>query len=337
MMNKVVRIVLFLITAIIISLVTWFFPHLHASSLWIIVDSMVFSVIPFLRESLKSLKQKAWFRGVPIYFLVQYLGRFLILCGVVLNTIPMVKSWVGRCLICVGCGLKLGLFPFHFWVKLRFIDFHYLGVFIAGTGQKIFIVYAVPFFTNDLICTTAFYLIAVMTIVWGSVGILRSIEVKPFLGYLSINYTGFLSLCADYDFTIACQYATGYSLTIFFLRLILLQRNCQYLRDLGSKIPLYYKAGFFFLASRISGFPPFMEFSVKYAVIIILWGMGLHFTVYVIIISSLIVVVTWLSLFPFITLNILKSLEFGGRASQNVLNIFCIIWRLFSGFGFGIL
>lgn len=336
-MSKVIRIFLFSVIAIIRILVVKLFPDIHGTTLWIMVDSRVLSVIPFLQESLKSLKQKSWFTGVPIYFLAQYRGTFLILSGVVLRTIASVKGRFGVWCICAGFGLKLGLFPFNFWVNLSFINFHYLGVFIAGTAQKIFIIFAVPFLTTDPICGDALYLISLMSILWGAFGMLISIEVKPFLGYMSLNYTGCLTLCADHDIIMACQYAGGYSLTVFFLRLILSQRNCRYLRDLRSKMPLYYKAGFFFLAFRISGFPPFIEFSVKYAIISLLWRTGFHFTVYLIIVANVIIIMAWLSIFPFTTANIFKPLEFSGRVNQNILNIICIIWSIFRGFRFGIL
>nr|YP_006883208.1 hypothetical protein D230_mgp10 [Crassostrea sp. DB1]AEX37756.1 hypothetical protein [Crassostrea sp. DB1] len=305
---------------------------------WVLVETMIFLVIPLLLVKGSSRGSATfWSPGVVAYFSAQCAGAVLILFGLFVHS-TMSAELTGSCLACAGYALKLGLFPFNFWVKLSFKEFHYMGVFISGFAQKLYIVPMVPLFYDEAICANAMYCMSLLSVLCGPILMFNASEVKVVLSHLSLSFTGTLMLCSYCGLHVTYVYGAIYCLSVFFMAAILLNSNCKDVKDLGSKVPLHYKIGFLCLMISMSGHPLSVDFVMKEKMLELLgWEAGATVSIAIVVVGSLINLLSWVRLMVFATKGVEKALAFSGSPIQNLFNIICVILSLFSGFAFGII
>lgn len=127
------------------------------------------------------------------YFVVQVLGS----CFLVIGFLISVNSFFRRIvlnIIILGVILKLGLFPFHFWVPAVISGLSWIGCFIVSTLQK-----AVPFWLLRNACLTPFKLgvieiLACVTRLVGCLGGLGVLSYRVLLGYSSLVNLGVITI-----------------------------------------------------------------------------------------------------------------------------------------------
>nr|AWE09673.1 NADH dehydrogenase subunit 2 [Crassostrea belcheri] len=329
---QLLSMVVFLILSLLSSLVMLFVSSLFW--VWVMIDLSTVFMIPFLAAEPRP--KKTWFTGVATYFLVQFFGSMMILYGLLLQW-TISANTACSIFLCFGFSLKLGLVPLHFWVARSFNNFHYGGIFIVGAGQKVFVIASVPMFHDMPACAYVFYWMAVGSMLYGPVAMFNAIAIKSFLGYSSVNHTGFLVVCSSFSLHMVYIYSFVYCVSMIFLTCILWSGDCSYIKDLGSQIPLYYKTGFMSLALSFSGFPPFIDFCTKFVVLQKSLEFGALLAVFGILASSLINLLVWIWVASIAASGVLEALTPKGTIGQNVLNISCIIWNMFMGLGFGML
>nr|YP_009160544.1 NADH dehydrogenase subunit 2 [Crassostrea gasar]AKQ78434.1 NADH dehydrogenase subunit 2 [Crassostrea gasar] len=296
--------------------------------LWVMIDLSTIFLIPFLSAELEV--KKSWYTGVATYFVVQFFGSASILYGILISWVYLIQdfhSW----LIVWGFILKLGLVPFHLWVPRCFVNFHYGGIFIVGAAQKAFLVLAMPMFYSSTVCNFMVYSTAVASMLYGPVAMFNSSEVKPFLGYSSVTNTGFMVLCLFISIHVTSIYAFVYTTSMFFLSLILATGECEKLKSLGSDIPLFYKPGAASLAISFAGFPPFVDFFMKFLVLQSCMDSKMWISILVVLTSSFINLLVWIWMLSFASTG--SSFEFYVEPSmwQKTVNLACVMWNSLGG------
>ena len=141
---------------------------------WVMLDLSTIFLIPFLVCQGSSTAR--WYKGVAIYFVVQFIGRALILYSVIVFWISRLESY-GEWALLIGFVLKLGLFPMHFWVPRVFANLHYGGIFIVGAAQKVFMICAVPIMFESRFCRLAVYFRALTRAIYGPIAMFNRNDV----------------------------------------------------------------------------------------------------------------------------------------------------------------
>lgn len=296
---------------------------------WVMLDLRTIFLIPFL--VCQGASSGRWYKGVAMYFVVQFMGRAIILYSIIIFWITGLESY-GEWALIIGFVLKLGLFPTHFWVSRVFANLHYGGIFIVGAVQKVFMICAVPIIYESWSCRSAVYLRALASAVYGPIAIFNSNDVKTFLAYSSVNNTGLIVICNIVRTTLLGIYAFVYVIRIIFLVLIFSSYNGERILGIGTRLPEFYNARFLSIAIRFSGFPPFTDFCLKFLVLISCAENSMWVVVCGVLISGFINLLVWIWVlivntrtFNALNTNINVSLY------SKVLNARCVLWNVCGG------
>lgn len=160
-------------------------------------------------------------RGVK-YFLVQALGSGLFLWGgfwlYSLGTRFDVFSlnWFCSLIFLAGLLLKIGSFPFHFWVISVISSLSWLGCILLATWQKVAPLFLFFWFFFD----SWFYIvmiIAVLCSLVGGLGGVNQVQLRVLIAYSSINHLGWILAVAAISFFGLAFYYIVYFIISFFI------------------------------------------------------------------------------------------------------------------------
>nr|YP_008757799.1 NADH dehydrogenase subunit 2 [Ostrea lurida]AGM48343.1 NADH dehydrogenase subunit 2 [Ostrea lurida] len=298
---------------------------------WVMLDLSTIFLIPYL--VCQGSSSGRWYKGVAMYFVVQFMGSALILYSVVTLSITSMQLY-GEVLVLVGFMLKLGLFPMHFWVPRVFANLHYGGIFIVGALQKVFMICAVPCTFQNIGCNSLVYFMALTSAIYGPIAMFNSNDVKTFLAYSSVNNTGLMVICNLVSTTLMGIYAFIYVVSMVFLVMIFSSYNGDSISGIGFGMPDFYSAGFMSIATSFSGFPPFTDFCVKFMVLMSCAEKNLWVLVYAVLISGFINLLVWIWLLV-MNMPTLGDMGFTLQASvgmySEVLNKTCVLWNICGG------
>nr|YP_010826700.1 NADH dehydrogenase subunit 2 [Planostrea pestigris]UOU85781.1 NADH dehydrogenase subunit 2 [Planostrea pestigris] len=296
---------------------------------WVMLDLSTIFLIPYL--VCQGASSGRWYKGVAMYFVVQFMGSALILYSIMVFWITSLESY-GEWALLVGFMLKLGLFPVHFWVPRVFANLHYGGIFIVGAAQKVFMICAVPIMFESSMCSLFMYVSALTSAIYGPIAMFNSNDVKTFLAYSSVNNTGLMVVCDLVSTTLLSIYAFVYVVSMMFLVLIFSSYNGESISGIGTSLPEFYNAGFFSIAMSFSGFPPFTDFCLKFLVIMSCAEKSMWVVVCAVLMSGFINLLVWIWLF-IVNARTLGSLKMGFSSSvySSSLNTMCVLWNVCGG------
>jgi len=195
--------------------------------------------------------------GLIKYFLIQAAGSSLFLVGVVRSS---------RVITLARFLLKLGIFPFFFWVPLVINSITWLGCFAVSTIQKLPGILALfsPLFLRRGRDKLIIYRVS-LSVIRGRIMGLNQRDMRNLIAYSSIAQRSHLVMCLYIRFTLFFIYATVY----FFVSGILFYNFDQgkfyktkdVSREEGFKINL--------LVLCLIGIPPLPIFYVK--ILMLMW------------------------------------------------------------------
>nr|YP_010826687.1 NADH dehydrogenase subunit 2 [Nanostrea pinnicola]UOU85768.1 NADH dehydrogenase subunit 2 [Nanostrea pinnicola] len=296
---------------------------------WVMLDLSTIFLIPYL--VCQGSSSGRWYKGVAMYFVVQFMGSAFILYSIMVFWITSLESY-GEWALLIGFILKLGLFPMHFWVPRVFANLHYGGIFIVGAAQKVFMICAVPIMFESSACSLAVYTSALTSAVYGPIAMFNSNDVKTFLAYSSVNNTGLMVICNLVSTTLLGIYAFVYVVSMMFLVLIFSSYNGESISGIGTNLPDFYNAGFYSIAMSFSGFPPFTDFCLKFLVLMACAEKNMWVVVCAVLMSGFINLLVWIWLF-IVNARTLGSFKTGFKQSfySSVLNTSCVLWNVCGG------
>nr|WIS40140.1 NADH dehydrogenase subunit 2 [Facelina auriculata] len=219
---------------------------------WVGIELAFLGLIPLLVSDGKSLPSLSSESALK-YFCIQAAGSGILMCGGVMKfMVPFLMSnFSSNIIFLAGLGLKLGIFPFHFWVPSVVAGLGWYPMFLILTWQKI-----APFmFMMNLVESVpslsglVFILGGLSAIVGALIG-LNQTKLAPMLGASSITHSGWVAVGA------VCGGFWIYFL-IYFGSLMLL------IIALGKQ--RVFMAGL--LTLSLSGLPPFVMFIGKWSIL----------------------------------------------------------------------
>jgi len=140
--------------------------------------------------------------GLIKYFIVQATGSSVFLVGAVRNH---------RIITLGGFLLKLGMFPFFFWVPLVIVSMTWLGCFVVSTIQKLPGILSLfsPLFiyggSDKLIILSAS-----LSVIRGRIIGLNQRDIRNLIAYSSISQRSHLVICLYIRFTLFVIYGAAY-------------------------------------------------------------------------------------------------------------------------------
>nr|QUA05889.1 NADH dehydrogenase subunit 2 [Macridiscus melanaegis] len=288
---------------------------LNLLGVWIGIEFNFLGILCFLSGS--SVEET---EGVMKYYLVQVLGS----CSSVMGFL-MITNGVGAgfsaVFILVGMLVKLGAFPFHFWVGPVVSKLSWIGCILVMVVQKVVPLWVVSnfiFMGDEMSCVEA---LSIFTCVVGSLSGLGVLNYRVLLGFSSIQHCGYLlvlSCCSSWSLW---TYLIIYGTLSTFLMLSLWEESLYSFLDLIKKKGSENLSSVWWVSlylMSLAGLPPFSGFVLKIYFLLSSWGVMSIGSV-ICIMSSLI------SLFFYLSVVLSMTIYWGSvlswmNKSKNIMN-----------------
>lgn len=292
----------------------------HWLGIWAGLEINLLGFIPLLMFQNISAEAES---GVK-YFIFQAVGSSFLLMGSMVK-FNLTNTWeldgterqIRIILIVLGLILKLGVFPFHYWVPPVIINLSWFSCTLLTTWQKVGPLFILSTFMQTNAHFKIFFyifLFARLSSLISGIGGINQSKLRAIIAYSSIGHMGWLIFALTNGNSLTGFYFVVYvsiSLSLFILFWIveLIDLSVS-LRDSWPTSKLLKILIIIFLLS-LGGIPPFLGFASKAIVIIHTIGLTNYLLVGPLILGSL------LSLFYYLSLlfSILLS------ASSKIINI----------------
>nr|YP_010835859.1 NADH dehydrogenase subunit 2 [Novaculina chinensis]WGC44275.1 NADH dehydrogenase subunit 2 [Novaculina chinensis] len=280
--------------------------------LWFAMEVNFFGAV-----SLFSGKSSVETDSTMKYFMSQALGSGLLFMGILLSLSSFVEIEksimvvLGGMFLLMGFNMKIGLFPFHYWVPSVMSGCSWMNCFILSSWQKVlplWLVSGIGFGKLSLLLVSC----CVFTALVGGIGGLGQVYFRPLIGYSSLVHSGWMVLLAMTSIFSLMIYLLVYSLILLGLlySLSLSHSLClQHVPGLffgGSNNSFWVWVGLYFLS--LGGLPPFFGSVLKILGVFNL-SFSMPLALMVLILSSLI------SLFYYLNIFFNFSLSLSGNKS----------------------
>nr|YP_010555878.1 NADH dehydrogenase subunit 2 [Marcia recens]UYR95110.1 NADH dehydrogenase subunit 2 [Marcia recens] len=316
----------FSVMGVLISLVS-----LNLLGVWVGMELSFLSVVCF--ASGVNVEES---ESVMKYFIIQVLGSCI--CGMgFLMLVNMFEVVLGQVLILIGMLMKLGVFPFHFWVAPVVSKLSW-----AGCGSILLLQKLIPLWvlSNYLLLSkdvSRIEFLCCVTSLVGSLGGLNVLNYRVLLGFSSIQNLGpMLLLCFCENFSLWIYVLVYFVLSGFFM-LGLWQLSIFDFQDLLKDKSLDGLNDFWWISLYLfssAGLPPFLGCALKVTLLSSCWYLmpiGSGFCI----LTSCVSLVFYLSMVLAVVVNWGKKLSFKkneGGSKVSYLSVMSLMVNLVGGF-----
>lgn len=270
---------------------------------WIGLEINLLSFIPFVIHGNEDLEVESIIK----YFLIQSFGSCIILFIYFYVTIYQISGFfIGFYIILIfSFILKMGIFPFHFWLVQVMRGISWISCIVLSVWQKLAPLLVLRRLINSVNYILFFTLGSIGSVLGGVIGINQS-YMRNLMAYSSISHIGWILSGIICSFIIFLFYFLVYSITtisiIFFLN-IYNRRNINSINFVNYPIYILFSISILFLS--LGGFPPFIGFYPKLGVIYYILNNTLFFDASLLVLGSLINIFFYLGIiFKFLIIGI---------------------------------
>nr|YP_009538441.1 NADH dehydrogenase subunit 2 [Conus betulinus]AYU74166.1 NADH dehydrogenase subunit 2 [Conus betulinus] len=322
----------------------------HWLGIWAGLEMNLIGFLPMLIYQKKISESESAVK----YFIIQALGSSLLIFGSLLS-FSTSFSWdmilgsgagsFGLCVLVSGLSVKLGVFPFHYWVPSVMAGLSWISCMLLATWQKL-----APLFLLLSLCELGemkkflflFCIMSAGSTLVGGMGGLNQTQIRALLAYSSIGHLGwmiFAMLHSEWCMKLYLFIYLGITLSLF---MGLWLSDSSAMKDVSSlKHFKVYQLVIMLLLLSLSGLPPLLGFVSKWLVVYVGSSGPFSFILFLLILGSLMSLFYYLSLFFSFFLNFFKnnSGELDAVASKvvvvvvSMLNVVGGVLILLNGFG----
>lgn len=301
---------------------------------WMGLEINMISFIPLMISSQTILETERALK----YFLVQALGSGLLLLGVFLYRMSLyLNSQLLRCsyLLMFRLIIKLGIFPFHYWLPHVIGGSRWITCFIISVVQKIAPIFVL--FNLFRMYRAVIGFLGGLGSLIGGLGGLNQSQLRFILAYSSIGHIGWIVICRMLSYRLFLIYFSVYRIINLRIIIVLRKYNLKSLDIIRSKnISIFFFFVLSFIFMSLGGLPPFLGFYPKIIVINIRIMYGYFLILFVLVLGSLINIFYYLNIFFNLYLNsYFNELNLSDVKSSLYFNMMCILFRLISVSGLG--
>ena len=229
------------------------------------------------------------------YYLVQVVFSLLMLTFILFYIFNL--GYLCRFILVLGILAKMGIFPFHFWLIMVCGKLEWTGFFVLSTIIKLIPLILLYYLFSIL----RFFFVTASSVIFGRLMGLNNNVIQKIIGYRSIITMCWLIYSMRIRLYLFLGYFTGYIIMLFWLVNVLTKYNVFYVNQFKfNSINLDIKIVIFIYGLRISGFPPFLGFLIKWLVINYFWHLGFKFVVRFMILTSVLTVYFYLQMIFFV-------------------------------------
>nr|ARI50068.1 NADH dehydrogenase subunit 2 [Margarites vorticiferus] len=251
---------------------------IHWLSIWAGLEINLMGFIPILVY--RGITQEA--ESGMKYFIIQALGSGMIMLGSLVSfnaslswEVMLTNSpYGGLLLIFTGLMLKLGSFPFHFWLPSVMAGLSWVSCLILTTWQKLAPVFLLASMLQGWLMQTtlmpAMILLASMSALVGGIGGLNQTQVRALLAYSSIGHVGWMIFCSTLTENVMKIYFLIYFIVSICLFTVLWHMENSLFSQIGSDYSAKSKSHeliLIFMLLSLSGMPPLLGFIGKWAAV----------------------------------------------------------------------
>ena len=298
----------------------------HWLGVWAGLEINLIGFLPILLYQKRTSERESAVK----YFIVQALGSGLLIFGSLLSSSTsftwdpsLPSSPLSVVILLAGLMVKIGLFPFHFWLPRVIAGLPWLSCLVLATWQKV----APLFLIRTVLDIADIYFISLLACVLGAgsrliggLGGINQTQLRAILAYSSIGHLGWIIFAACHSFSGMKVYFLIYifiSLTVFSAIWTLNTPNTKRLTRLTVFHPVSLNAVMVILLS-LAGLPPLVGFISKWIVLLVSRSSSLFPLLGLLVLGSLISLFYYLSLYFSIFLGNSKSLFLLNPSSQGL-------------------
>nr|YP_010713523.1 NADH dehydrogenase subunit 2 [Lyncina vitellus]WDA98655.1 NADH dehydrogenase subunit 2 [Lyncina vitellus] len=290
---------------------------LHWLGIWAGLEINLIGFLPILVYQ-KSMSES---ESAVKYFVVQALGSSLLIFGS-LNLYSLSFTWetlvssnigpsVSLFILIMGLFVKLGLFPFHFWLPSVMAGLPWLSCLLLATWQKLAplcLTMSLFQFEFSYALLLVFCVLSAGSSFVGGIGGVNQTQVRALLAYSSIGHLGWIMFGLIHSEWVMKSYFMIYVFISFCLFMSLWYSNSGTMKNLGSlKESGLDQMSVMFMLLSLGGLPPLLGFISKWLVMVISINSHLWSFVFILILGSLMSLFYYLGLFFSLFLSNLKK------------------------------
>lgn len=277
----------------------------HWLGIWAGLEVNLIGFLPVLLYQKRASERESAVK----YFIVQALGSRLLIFGSLISSSlsftwdpSTLSSSFSVLILLTGLTVKMGLFPFHFWLPRVMAGLPWLSCLLLATWQKV----APLFLIGALLTVPGIYSLSILVCLLaagsslvGGLGGINQTQVRAILAYSSIGHLGwiiFASCHSSYGIKVYFLIYVLVSITIFSAIWALNTNNAKRLAGLMSFHSGNLLAVMVMLLS-LAGLPPLVGFISKWIVLLVSASRSFFPLVGLLILGSLMSLFYYLSLY----------------------------------------
>nr|AKE36675.1 NADH dehydrogenase subunit 2 [Meretrix lamarckii] len=203
--------------------------------------------------------------SVMKYFIIQVVGSCFLILGLLMllygEFLVLVESFS-----MMGLAIKLGIFPFHFWVPGVMSSLSWFSCFVISVVQKVAPLWLLSNFCLGSGVVNVVEVLGVLTCLVGCVGGIGMLNYRALMGYSSLSHLGFMVILCLVEMGLFWSYLVIYGLLNLGLMASLWSLSIYSYSDLLKEggVSFYTElmwVSFYFLS--LAGVPPFSGIFLK--------------------------------------------------------------------------
>nr|YP_003204707.1 NADH dehydrogenase subunit 2 [Oxymeris dimidiata]ACF04840.1 NADH dehydrogenase subunit 2 [Oxymeris dimidiata] len=293
---------------------------IHWLSIWAGLEINLIGFLPMLVYQ-KSVSESE--SGVK-YFIIQALGSSLLVFGSLMAFgssftwdfyVEFSASKLGFLVLAAGLCVKLGLFPFHYWLPSVMAGLPWLSCLLLATWQKLapmFLLLCLLELNSTYSLVLMFCVISAGSSLVGGFGGMNQTQIRALLAYSSIGHLGWMLFATLYSEWTMKIYLSIYILISLSMFVSLWLSDSGAMKNINNlKVSSMMQMSIMMLLLSLGGLPPLLGFIPKLMVIQTGTGGPWLFVIFVLILGSLMSLFYYLSLFFSFFLSMVKKYSFG--------------------------
>nr|UBT70824.1 NADH dehydrogenase subunit 2 [Eupteryx gracilirama] len=221
------------------------------------------------------------------YFIVQSISSSMLMLGVMFMV--MKGDYNYKYLMMTALLMKTGICPLHNWVLTVLEGLDFKMTFIMLSFNKIAPLTVLSYMMTSM----SMSLVIFLTLILGSIMGLNQNSIKKLMGYSSIFNMGFILSIIKVNL-MWMLYLTVYSMLLLMMTNLMINSNINLINQMMFSSSMIISLTLWINMLSMGGMPPFMGFSIKYMVMILLLQNKLNLMISFMLLSSLLVMFFYL-------------------------------------------
>nr|AXA45263.1 NADH dehydrogenase subunit 2 [Cochlespira sp. MNHN IM 2013-19079] len=299
---------------------------IHWLSIWAGLEVNLIGFLPMLTHQKSTSESESAVK----YFVVQALGSSFLIFGSLL-AFGMSFTWdmyagsfnktLGLSVLVGGLCIKLGLFPFHYWLPSVMAGLPWLSCLLLATWQKLaplFLLLCLLELSQSYLVILAFCVISSGSSLLGGIGGMNQTQIRALLAYSSIGHLGWMLFATLHGEWVMKAYLMIYILISLSMFTSLWLSDSGSMKNINNlKTSNFMQLSVMLLLLSLGGLPPLLGFISKWLVIMSSTSGPWLPVISALIIGSLMSLFYYLSLFFSIFLSFTKKHGLNQFLSKN--------------------